>query len=80
MSSEPTPMENRPKIARVTFISPEGNLCSYIVGRDTTEIRETQESGEFCFIPWLEVWDGEHLIARFNQHKVEHIIYQRGEA
>jgi hypothetical protein len=40
--------------------------------------KQMSEQKEFCFIPWLEVFDGESLIARFNQHKVEHILYQRG--
>ena len=67
----------RPPIERITYISAEGNPCIYAVGVNATEIRETEECSECCMIPWLEVWDGESLIARFNQHKVELILYQR---
>lgn len=70
-------MTPRPQIERITYISAEGNPHLYVVGRGVTEIRETEECGEFCMIPWLEVWDGESLLARFCQHKVEHIIYRR---
>ena len=76
--NEPTLMEKRPPIESITYISAEGNPDQFIVGRGgITFIGETQENGEFCTIPWLEVFDGENIIARFNQHKVEHIIYRR---
>ena len=74
--NEPTPMAERPPITKICYTSAEGNPYVFIVGRDgITEIRETQECSEYCHIPWLEVWAGEALRARFNQHKVEHIIY-----
>lgn len=75
--SNPTPMANRPPIERIGYIDPGGNPCQFIVGYKTTRIEETEENGEFCTIPWLEVWEGENLVARFNQHKVEHIFYRR---
>ena len=69
-------MKNRPPARSICFISPEGNPCEYIVGRGgVTELREVEESGEYSRIPWVEVWASESLLARFNQHKLEHIFY-----
>lgn len=77
-ASEPSKMEDRPPIDSIVYISAEGNPHTIIVGRgDVTEIRETQECGEFCYIPWVEVWAGESLTERFVQHKLEHIFYRR---
>ena len=78
--TKPIPMAKRPRIDRITYISPEGNPQVYQCGplhRNCYEIREVEENGEYCTIPWLEVWEDEHLVARFNQHKVEHILYRR---
>jgi hypothetical protein len=78
--SEPTAMATRPPIERITYISAEGNPHVYqcsALGRNCSEIREVMENGEYCTIPWIEVFDGEILLARFNQHKLEHILYQR---
>ncbi len=71
------PMISRPPIERITYISAEGNPHPYQVGMGCTEIREVEENGEYCLIPWAEVWDGDQLLARFNQHKLEHIIYKK---
>jgi hypothetical protein len=76
--SEPTEMLKRPPIESICYISAEGNPHQFIVGRGgVTFIGETQENSEYCLIPWIEVWDGEKIVARFNQHKVEHILYRR---
>lgn len=76
--SQPTPIAQRPPVERICYISAEGNPHVFIVGRDgVTDIRETEEGAEYCYIPWLEVWAGDAMLARFNQHKVEHIIYRR---
>lgn len=77
-ANEPTPMVKRPPVERITYISAEGNPHQFIVGRGgVTFIGETEENGEYCTIPWLEVWDGDTIVARFNQHKLEHILYRR---
>ena len=77
MTTEPSQMSERPPIESITYISAEGNPHQFIVGRGgITEIRETQECAEYCHIPWLEVWAGESIVARFCQHKVEHIFYR----
>ena len=68
-------MIDRPPIHMISYITTEGNPCSFTVGCGCTEIREIEESGEYAFVPWVEVWNGERLLARFNQHKLEHIIY-----
>ena len=76
--SQPTPMSKRPPIERICIISAEGNPHVFQVGMGaTTFIGETEEGAEFCMIPWLEVWEGENLVARMSQHKVEHILYRR---
>jgi hypothetical protein len=68
-------MAIRPKIDRFCYTTPEGNPGQFIAGANCSEIREVEEGAEYCYIPWLEVYDGENLLARFNQHKVEHIFY-----
>ena len=68
-------MIDRPPIHMISYITTEGNPCSFTVGCGCTEIREIEENGEYAFVPWVEVWNGERLLARFNQHKLEHIIY-----
>jgi hypothetical protein len=70
-------VNNRPPVQEICYISAEGNPSSFIVGRGVTEIREVEENSEYCMIPWVEVWDGEDLLARFNQHKLEHILYRQ---
>lgn len=76
--NEPTPISSRPAIVEICYISADGNPHTLRVGSNgITEIRETQEGGEYCLIPWLEVWAGDTLTARFNQHKIEHIFYRR---
>ena len=68
-------MINRPPIKEICYISAEGNPHTFIVGLQCTEIREVEENGEMAFIPWVEVWHGERLLFRSNQHKLEHIVY-----
>lgn len=69
-------MKDRPPVNSICYISAEGNPHQYIVGRGgVTEIREVEESSEYSFVPWVEVWAGRNLLARFNQHKLEHILY-----
>lgn len=75
--SEISLMQNRPPVQRITYTSAEGNPCVFEVGRGCTDIREVLDYGEYTTIPWIEVWDRSSLLARFNQHKLEHIIYKR---
>ena len=77
--SEPTPMANRPPVRMICYTSVQGNPHEFSIGRNgVTVIRETEECAEYSTIPWLEVWEGETLVARFNQHKLEHIFYKEG--
>lgn len=70
-------MNDRPPIQKICYISAEGNPCVFMLGRNgITEMREVEENSEYCTIPWLEVWAADVLVARFNQHKLEHILYQ----
>ena len=74
--TEPSAMGSRPPIQQISYLDADGNQREYIVGRGfVTAIRETNEAGEFCYIPWVEVWAGETLLARFSQNKLERIIY-----
>ena len=60
----------------ISFIDSQGYPRFHIVGQaGITAIKEVEESGEFCYIPWIEVWAGETLVARFCQHKLERIAY-----
>ena len=69
---------NRPPVHKICYISAEGNPHTFSVGNcGITELREVEENSEYCVIPWLEVWAGDKLLARFNQHKLEHILYVR---
>ncbi len=69
-------MINRPAVRMICYTDARGNPGVFSVGSgDVSEIRETEECAECCAIPWIEVWAGEKLIARFNQHKLEHIFY-----
>lgn len=66
---------NRPPIREICYFSAEGNPHTFAVGKGCTEIREIEENGELAFIPWVEVWDGDKLLFRANQHNLEHIFY-----
>ena len=68
-------MISRPPVQMICYNDAQGNPHMFSVGRDCTEIRETEENGEYALILWVEVWDGEKLLARFCQHKLEHIFY-----
>ncbi len=68
-------MINRPPIHMICYMSAEGNPHSYTVGCGCTKIREVEEDGEYAAIPFVEVWDGEKLLFRSSQHKLEHIVY-----
>lgn len=73
----PMEMRKRPPIQMICYISAEGNPHTFHAGLGgITEIREVQEYSEVCFIPWVEVMRGDQLVARFNQHKLEHILYK----
>lgn len=65
----------RPPVRMICYNDANGNPHTFSVGLNCTRIVETQEKGELDFIPWVEVWDSDKLIARFNQHKLEHIFY-----
>ena len=76
MENKPSEMANRPPVREISFIDNQGNPRDYIVGcAGVTAIKETNECGEFAFIPWVEVWAGETLLARFCQNKLENIFY-----
>jgi hypothetical protein len=88
-ASEPNAIvdvKNRPPIRMICYIDSHGNPHEFNVGSRyefkgtdvVTEIREVGEYGEYTMIPWVEVWSGINLIARFNQHKLEHIFYLQG--
>ena len=68
-------MINRPPVQMICYTDAQGNPHTFTVGCGCTEIWETEENGEYAYVPWVEVWDGDRLLARFNQHKLEHIIY-----
>lgn len=68
-------MSERPPVQMISYIDAQGNPHTFTVGCGCSEIRETQECGEQAFIPWVEVWNGDKLLARFCQHKLEGIFY-----
>lgn len=69
-------MKDRPPIVTICYITAEGNPSIFTVGSaGVTEIREVEEFGEYSAIPWVEIYKGEFLTARFCQHKLEYILY-----
>lgn len=68
-------MINRPPIHMICYMDAQGNPHTFTVGCGCTEIREVEENGEYAMIPFVEVYDGEKLIFRSSQHKLEHIVY-----
>ncbi len=68
-------MINRPPIHMICYMDSRGNPHEFTVGCGCTEIRELEESGEYSFVPWVEVWNGDKLLFRASQHKLEHIVY-----
>jgi hypothetical protein len=69
-------MINRPPIKMIGYTDNEGGYPrTFIVGRDCSAILEVEEPGEYAIIPWVEVWQGEKLLARFNQNKLDEIHY-----
>jgi hypothetical protein len=68
-------MTDRPPIQSICYIDAQGNPNTFNKGLNCTEIREVEECGDMSFVPWVEVYRGDTLVARFNQHKLEHILY-----
>ena len=68
-------MIDRPPIKIIGWTDENGNPRSFTVGCNCTAILEVEESGEYSFIPLVSVWQGETLLARFNQHKLDQIYY-----
>lgn len=68
-------MINRPPVQMICYTDEHGNPHTFTVGCDVTEIREVEENGEYAFVPWVEVYNGEKFLARFNQHKLDQVIY-----
>ncbi len=68
-------MISRPPIQGIVFIDSQGNSREFNLGSRCTHILEVEENGEFCLIPWVEVWDGGKLLLRASQHKLERIFY-----
>ena len=59
----------------IFYLDSQGNPKEFTVGCGCTEIRELEESGEYSFVPWVEVWSGDTLLFRASKHKLEHIVY-----
>lgn len=68
-------MINRPPIHMICYMSAEGNPHTFTVGCGCSEIREVEENGEYAFINFVEVWDGDKLLFRASQNKLEYIVY-----
>jgi len=48
------------------------------VGRsDITKIVPYAEPGQGAFVPWLEIWRGDHLIVRVNAATVSSVHYRK---
>lgn len=76
MSANDTNLSIRPPIKYICFSEAEDDHRYTVGSCGVTEIKETQECGEYSHIPWVEVWAGEKLLARFSQHKLDGIFYE----
>ena len=55
-----------------------GNPLDYIVGRNgITKIEASEKKGEYCMIPYIRVWAGNHCVAEFNQHKASFVRFAK---
>lgn len=80
MTKPDTSLSNRPPVHCIGFTSQRGNPHEYRVGQSgVTEICEVLEDAEYARIPWVEVYSGDVLVARFNQHKLDSIFYNAPE-
>lgn len=53
-----------------------GNPLDYIVGKQgVTAILSTVRNGEYCTIPYIEVWAGPDLILTACEHKCSFVEY-----
>ena len=79
---EASVLAGRPAVTMIARTDENGNPNLISVGKAiaykgdlVTEIREVDEYGEFAAIPWVEVYSGEKLLARFNQHTLDGVFY-----
>ena len=53
-----------------------GNPMDFIVGRaGVTKIEACEKNGEYCCIPYIRVWEGDHCAIEFNQHKASFVRF-----
>ncbi|MFA6167777.1 MAG: hypothetical protein WC700_14245 [Gemmatimonadaceae bacterium] len=68
MSSEPPTILGDTRTIQYVLFPGGGN---YHVGlSNVTRIEAYGESGEFCPVPWLRVWEGDFLAVRFPASQV----------
>ena len=79
---EASVMTSRPAVRMICYTDAGGNPQEiWVDGRVTyngdvvTEIREVEEYGEFCAIPWVEIYSSDKLLARFCQHRLDRVFY-----
>ncbi len=55
-----------------------GNPHDYIVGENgVTKIEGCEKNGEYCMIPYIRVWAGDHCMVEFSQHKANFIRFAK---
>lgn len=64
------------RIQSVTVWTYETEAEAYRVGKDgVTAIVPILKNGEYCELPYVQVWKGEKLYAEFGQHKCEGVYF-----
>jgi len=65
----------------LTYDNEFGPGQSWTVGRnEITKIILTDKPGEYCAIPYIQVWKGDFLFAETCQHKIACIYFNRPDA
>lgn len=66
------------QIQSVTVWAFETEAESYEVGKKgTTAIVPIFKSGEYCDLPYVQIWKGEQLYAEFAQHKCQGVYFKQ---
>lgn len=69
-------MEKREISAVQIPCDPSGNPADYRVGaHGVTKITETGRNGEYCYIPYVEVWMGDDVVLEACMHKCSFVEY-----
>lgn len=67
-------------IRQIIYTDYLGNEHTFTEGVTCTRIEATYKSGEYSNIPYVRVWDGDHALAEFCQHKLLGVFFGKRPA